>query len=45
VRVSALKATTAFLYSIEDEDIVNNFKALMKHILNTVVDALRSDEE
>jgi len=32
------------LYSIEDGSIVNNFKALMKHILNTVVDALRADE-
>jgi len=44
VRVAALKATTSFLYSIEDQSIVNNFNALMKLILNTVVEALKSDE-
>lgn len=44
VRVSALKATTSFLFSIEDQTIVNNFKALMPKILNTVVDSLKADE-
>lgn len=44
VRVAALKATTSFLFSIEDASIVNNFKALMPKILNTVVDALKADE-
>ena len=44
VRVAALKATTSFLYSIEDESIVNNFKSLMEKILNTVVEALKTDE-
>lgn len=44
VRVAALKATTSFLYSIEDETIVNNFQALMPKILNTVVESLRADE-
>jgi hypothetical protein len=44
VRVAALKATTSFLFSIEDESIVDNFKKLMPKILNTVVDALKADE-
>ena len=44
VRVAALKATTSFLYSIEDQNIVANFNALMKLILNTVVEALKADE-
>ena len=44
VRVAALKATTSFLYSIEDESIVNNFKALMPKILSTVVASLKADE-
>ena len=44
VKVASLKATTSFLYSIEDETIVNNFKALMQPMLNVVVEALKSDE-
>jgi hypothetical protein len=44
VRVAALKATTSFLYSIEDENIVATFKALMQKILGVVVEALKADE-
>lgn len=44
MRVAALKATTTFMYSIEDEDVLKTFKALMPSILSTVVDALRTDE-
>lgn len=39
-----MKATTSFLYSIEDEGIVSSFNVLMPLILNTVVEALKADE-
>ena len=45
VRVSALKATTAFLTSIDDSDIVMGYKSLLPSILNTIVEALKEDEE
>lgn len=46
VRVATLKATTAFIYGIDEQDqaTLNTFKALMQPILNTMVDALKTDE-
>jgi hypothetical protein len=40
VRVAALKATTAFLTSIDDSDIVLAFGEVVPQLLNTVVEAL-----
>lgn len=40
VRVAALKATTAFLTSIDDSDIVLSYHEVMPQLLNTVVEAL-----
>jgi hypothetical protein len=45
VRVSALKATTAFMTSIDDSDIVMSYKTLLPNILNTIVEALKENEE
>ena len=40
VRVAALKATTAFLTSIDDSDIVLSYIEIIPQLLNTVVEAL-----
>lgn len=45
VRVSALKATTSFLTSIDDSDIVLSYIGIIPQILNTVVEALKENEE
>jgi hypothetical protein len=45
VRVSALKATTAFLTSIDDSDIVLSYIDVMPQLLNTVVEALKTSED
>jgi hypothetical protein len=44
VRVAALKATTSFLTSIDDSDIVLSYIGVIPQILNTVVEALKEDE-
>lgn len=44
VRVAALKATTSFLTSIDDSDIVMGYIGVIPQILNTVVEALKEDE-
>ena len=44
VRVAALKATTAFLTSIDDSDHVMNYQGVIPQMLNTVVEALKEDE-
>ena len=45
VRVAALRATTAFLTSIDDSDIVLSYIEVMPQLLNTVVEALKNNEE
>ena len=45
VRVAALKATTAFLTSIEDSDIVLQFIEVIPQLLSTVVEALKTNED
>lgn len=44
VRVAALKATTSFLTSIDDSDVVMGYIGVIPQILNTVVEALKEDE-
>ena len=44
VRVAALKATTSFLTSIDDSDIVMSYVAVIPAMLNTVVEALKENE-
>lgn len=45
VKVSALKALTAFLGSIDDEHAVLKYQDLMDGLLDIVIDVLRTDEE
>lgn len=45
VRVAALKATTAFLTSIDDSDLVMTYIGIIPQVLNTVVEALKENEE
>ncbi len=40
-----MKATTAFLTSIDDSDIVLQYTEVIPHLLNTVVEALKTNEE
>lgn len=42
--MAALKATTAFLTSIDDSDLVMNYQGVIPQMLNTVVDSLKEDE-
>lgn len=44
VRVAALKATTSFLTTIDDSDVVMGYIGVIPQILNTVVEALKEDE-
>lgn len=45
VRVAALKATTAFLTSLDDSDMVLTYMEVIPHLLNTVVEALKTNED
>ena len=45
VRVAALKATTSFLTSLDDSDMVMGYQGIIPQILNTVVDALKENED
>jgi hypothetical protein len=45
VKVAALKAITAFVSSIDDQEIVLGFQTMMEPLLDTVVLALNADEE
>lgn len=45
VRVAALKATTSFLTSIDDSDIVLSYIGIIPQIINTVVEALKENED
>ena len=45
VKVASLKATTAFLTSVDDSDMALSYVEIIPHLLNTVVDALKEKEE
>ena len=45
VKVAALKATAAFLTSNDDSEIVLSYIEIIPHLLNTVVEALKTNEE
>ena len=45
VRVAALKATISFLTSIDDTDVVMQYVGVIPQILNTVVEALKENED
>ena len=45
VRVAALKATTSFLTSLDDSDMVLSYMGIVPQLLNTVVEALKENEE
>ena len=45
VRVASLKATTAFLSSIEDQTVVFKFVDILDLILQIVIEALKTDED
>ena len=45
VRVAALKATTSFLTSIDDSDIVMSYIGVIPQILSTVVESLKENED
>ena len=44
VKVAGLKAISAILSSIDDEDVVLKYKGEMEGILNVVIDVLKNDE-
>jgi hypothetical protein len=45
VKVAALKATSAFLTSIDDQEMVVQYIDIIPHLLNTIVEALKSSED
>jgi len=45
VKVSALKAITSFLGSIDDEAAVLKYQAMMDWVLDIVIEVLRQDED
>ena len=45
VRVAALKATAAFLCSIDDTTIVMQFQGIVEAMLATTIEAIKADEE
>ena len=45
VRVASLKAVTAFLSGIEDQEVVLGFSPILDVVLTTVVEALQKDED
>lgn len=44
VRVAALRATASFLLSVENKQILEQFKPLTQTLLDTTVDALKTDQ-
>jgi hypothetical protein len=44
VKVAALKAITAFLTSIDDEDIVMKYQGMMENLLDVVISVMQKDE-
>ena len=45
VRVATFKATTSFLTSMDDSDLVMQYVGIIPAMLNTVVEALKENEE
>jgi importin-5 len=45
VKVASLKATTAFLTSVDDSETALAYMEIIPHLLNTVVEALQTNEE
>ena len=45
VKVASLKATTAFLTSVDDSELALQYIEIIPHLLNTVVEALQTNEE
>lgn len=45
VRVSALRAIAAFFSGIDDQDVVMGFAPILPTLLDTVVEALKTDED
>jgi hypothetical protein len=45
VKVAAAKAIAAFLSSIEDEDFVKNFAQTLPIMIQTLIDAVKQDED
>lgn len=44
VKVAALKALTAFLTSIDDDEIIMRFEGIMSDLLDIVISVLKADE-
>ena len=44
VKVAALKAITAFLTSIDDEEIVMKYQGMMENLLDVVISVMQKDE-
>lgn len=45
MRVAALKATTSFLTSFDDSDLVVQYEEVMPQILSVMVEALKTNED
>lgn len=44
VKVSALKATSSFLTSMQNKEDIKQFSPIIEPMLNTIIDALQQDE-
>jgi len=44
VKVSTLKATSAFLTSMENKEDVKEFAPIIEPMMNTIIEALKQDE-
>ena len=44
MKVAALKAISAFLTSIDDEDIVMKYQGMMEGLLDVVISVMQKDE-
>lgn len=45
VKVSTLKATSAFLTSLENKEDVKEFAPIIEPMINTIIQALQEDED
>ena len=45
MKVAALKAITAFLTSIDDDDVVLKYKGMMEGLLDVVIAVMQQDEQ
>jgi hypothetical protein len=44
VKVAALRSISAFLTSIDDEDVVLKYKGVMTNLLDVVISVMQQDE-